>query len=45
MLVTRLVVTGAPLSPLEIKTMTAGLLTVLQRSRELGGTEAVIVPT
>ena len=44
MLVTRLVA-GAPLSPLEIKTMTAGLLTVLQGSRELGGTKAVIVPT
>ena len=44
MLVTRLVA-GAPLSPLEIMTMTPGLLTVLQVSRELGGTEAVIVPT
>ena len=44
MLVTRLVA-GALLSPLEIKTMTTRLLTVLQVSRELGGTEAVIVPT
>ena len=45
MLVTRSLISTAPLSPLKIETMTRILVTVLHVTRGLGGTGTVIIPT